>query len=222
MTPDFLKIIWDFLKKIPKDYYLPLGIVVLGIIVFGYGLIQFFLSQSIRENTNQPQIFTKSENSTSKNPSTISENLIFVDVEGAVLKPGVYKLPADARIKDALISSGGLNKSADVSWVYKNLNLALKLNDGAKIYIPKIGEIVSSVNNASIGQSVGLESSQMTSGLTNINSATSDQLDTLPGVGPVTADKIIKGRPYQSVNDLLDKKIVSQRVYDQIKALISL
>jgi len=58
-------------------------------------------------------------------------------------------------------------------------------------------------------------------GLININTASSEDLDSLPGVGPVTADKIINGRPYQTINDLIDRKILTNKVFSQIKDKIS-
>jgi len=68
------------------------------------------------------------------------DRTIFVDLEGAVEKPGLYELPAGARINDLLIRAGGLSARADRDWVERNLNLAQKLADGVKIYIPRRGE----------------------------------------------------------------------------------
>ena len=65
---------------------------------------------------------------------------LVADVAGAVIKPGVYELKAGARINEALIAAGGLGEAADREWVEKNLNLAAKVTDGQKIYIPSEGE----------------------------------------------------------------------------------
>jgi competence protein ComEA len=130
------------------------------------------------------------------------------------VKPGVYKLSQDARMQDAFISCGGLSSSADRNWVAKNINLAVKLTDGAKIYIPKLGEQTSSSSSYSSGVA-------LTSSLININSASEQELDSLSGVGPATATKIINSRPYGSINDLLDKKIVGSKVFQTIKDKIS-
>jgi competence protein ComEA len=137
-----------------------------------------------------------------------------VDIEGAVVIPGVYKLTQNSIIQDALVASGGLSAAADRDWVSKNINLAAKLSDGAKIYIPKIGEITTSSPQTSTTDT-------STSALVNINTASSDALDALPGVGPVTVDKIVNGRPYQNINELLDKKVVSSKVFSEIKDKIS-
>lgn len=181
-------------------YWLPIALAAFGMIFFVYGLISLIGSTSSKDEIRfehqelSPQI-TK----------------IQVDVEGAVSKPGVYKLGTGSIIQDALIASGGLSNEADREYVSKNINLASKLSDGAKIYIPKLGE---NAENLVSGSSVS-------TGLININTASEKELDTLPGIGSVTANKIISGRPYLSVNDLLDKKIVSSKVFTQIKEKIT-
>ena len=90
--------------------------------------------------------------------------------------------------------------------------------DGQKVYVPKIGESVSQSVGGSVGQIAGESVSQ----LVNINVASESELDKLPGIGPVTAQKIISSRPYSSLEDLLTKKVVSQSTYEKIKDLISL
>ena len=134
---------------------------------------------------------------------------IVVHVDGAVAKPGVYELDSGARVSDAVSASGGLSKDADTAKV----NLAAKVSDGQKIYIPKIGE-----QSAGGSQSVAGDS---TSALVNINTASESQLDTLPGIGPVTAQKIIASRPYSTPEELLSKKAVGQSVYGKIKDLVT-
>lgn len=181
-------------------YWLPIALASLGMIFFIYGLISLVGSASKKDEIKfvhqelSPQI-TK----------------IQVDVEGAVSNPGVYKLAIDSIIQDALIASGGLSKDADREYVSRNINLASKLSDGAKIYIPKLGENAENL----------VSGSSFSTGLININTASEKELDTLPGIGSVTANKIISGRPYLSINDLLDKSIVSSKVFTQIKEKIT-
>lgn len=190
-----------------KKYKLVIGIGIVGVILFVYGLISLFASS----NTS-PSKFSQ-DNSASKAQvfTTPEANTIKIDIEGAVAKPGVYKLDFDSIIQDGLVSAGGLSENADRDYVAKNINLAAKLTDGAKIYIPKIGE--------NISQTVlGAETKN---GLININTASEDSLDSLPGIGKVSADKIISGRPYTKVDDLLSKKIITSSVFNKIKDLIS-
>ena len=135
---------------------------------------------------------------------------IVVHVDGAVLKPGVYELSESARVSDAVSASGGLSDSADMTKV----NLAAKVSDGQKIYVPKIGE--SDVKGVGVG-----DAGSGSTGLININTASESQLDTLPGIGPVTAQKIIASRPYSTPEELLTKKAVGQSVYEKIKDLVT-
>jgi len=189
-----------------KRHWLPLVLGFAGLILLGYGLIGLLGSSSGSNDV----IFEKAQTSESASQS----GNILVDVEGAVVSPGVYNLPKDSRAKDALIASGGVSAQADRLWVSKNLNLALKISDGAKIYIPFEGEKTAG--------SAGASSTGVTGGGININSASEKQLDTLPGVGLVTAQKIIDNRPYQVLEDLVSKKVVSSKVFDNIKDKITL
>ncbi|OGG03733.1 hypothetical protein A2W14_05085 [Candidatus Gottesmanbacteria bacterium RBG_16_37_8] len=145
---------------------------------------------------------------------------IKVDVEGSVNKPGVYEFDEEERVSDAIESAGGLTEKADLTWMEKNLNKAAKLIDGGKIYIPAKGEsgIQSSVvSSQKSGNVIGV-----TTGLININSASQTELEILPGVGPVTAGKIIDGRPYGAIEELKTKKIVGNSLYDKIKEKLTI
>ena len=143
-----------------------------------------------------------------------------IDLEGGVESPGVYELDSDSRVSDALIAAGGLSADADRSWVSKNLNRAAKLTDGGKIYIPKVSEVASdsSLSNLSDLSHLGVNTSKTI----NINTASQAELEALSGVGPVTAAKIIAGRPYQTIEELKSKKIVGNSVFEKIKEQISL
>jgi len=139
-----------------------------------------------------------------------------VDVSGAVVSPGVYKLPADSRVNDALIAAGGvLNDKVNQEYLSKNVNLSQKVTDGLKIYIPFAAD-----NVAVLSQSVA--GSSATSGLISVNSASASELDTLAGVGPATITKIVEGRPYGSLEELVTKKALSQSVYEKIKDKLTL
>lgn len=182
---------------------MPLALVLASLIFFVYVLIGFFGSAS---KSNE----IKFVNDNQVAPKT--QNLISIDIEGAVVvAPGIYKLIQGSIIKDALVLMGGLASDADRDFVSKNINLAAKLTDGAKIYIPKNNESLSQVKGAST----------LVLDLININQATLESLDTLPSVGLVTAQKIIDNRPYATINEPLDKKVVSAKVFTQIKDRIT-
>ena len=155
-------------------------------------------------------------------PATASSNLtgseaeIVVDVSGAVAKPGVYKLDAGVRVGQAIEAAGGLSSDADHDWLAKSLNLAARLSDGAKIYIPRKGENIKSTTATTFGSGVVAATTTV-----NLNAATSAELEALPGIGPVTAGKIINGRPYSAIEELLTRKIVGKSVYEKIKDKVS-
>ena len=192
-----------------KKHWLPLSLGSLGMIFFTYGLIGLFVAN---KTSTDNIVFEASSEKNSVEAKTIA-----IDIEGAVVRPGLYKLPQDSRMQDALIVAGGLAASADRQFIFKNLNLATKLTDGAKIYIPFVGESV-------IGSGVLNTSSQVgtVGSLVNINSSSQSQLEVLPGIGPASALKIIAARPYSSIDELLKKKIVSSKVFDQIKDKITI
>ncbi len=186
-----------------------------GVIFLVIGLIQFLIPHN--SNTIEFQKGGLLEGST----LSAQPEKILVDVSGEVEKPGVYSLDSTARIQDALVAAGGLGPQADRSYVAKSINLASMLRDGVKIYVPKVGEIVSAPAVSNIGITTDTVAG-VNSGQVSINSGSESELVALPGIGPVTAGKIISGRPYRSIDELVGKKIVGQSVYRKIKDLISL
>lgn len=145
--------------------------------------------------------------------------LIMVHISGQVYSPGIIELFSGDRVIDAVNLAGGLTKDADLD----RINLAKKLVDEEKIYVPKIGEsdilaisdelnIVSSTQNP-------LQSDKI-----NINTCTKAELDTLPGVGEVTADKIIAYRstsPFKSIEELKNVSGIGDKKYEGMKDLIT-
>ncbi|PJE68804.1 hypothetical protein COU94_00335 [Candidatus Shapirobacteria bacterium CG10_big_fil_rev_8_21_14_0_10_38_8] len=156
---------------------------------------------------------------------TTTSQKIKADIEGAVIKPGVYELDSSSRVNDLLIMAGGLSAQADRDWVQMTLNLAQKVTDGTKIFIPDKKEVGSTSTSLSVNGKVeagnGTVNGQQTTTLININTASATELDTLWGVGPATAQKIIDNRPYQSIDDLVNKKVVNKSVFERIKGLIT-
>jgi len=143
----------------------------------------------------------------SSTPATIR-----VYVTGAVRNPGVYSLHAGDRVEDAVNAAGGATAEADLT----RTNLAARVNDGQQIYVVQKGETPPPLP-ATTGSSEP--------GKININTASLAELDTLPGIGQVTAQKIIdyrtKNGPFKSVQELKDQKIVTSSTYDKIKDLIT-
>lgn len=160
-----------------------------------------------------------------------------VEVTGAVASPGVYELTEGSRVVDAIEKAGGFTTDYDYTWVSKNLNLAQILDNEQKIFIPfaalgyelskdtcedrvfRVVEAENKTNESSSSSQVVAEPDSKGDKI-NVNEATSEELDTLPGVGSVYAQKIIAGRPYAGVEDFKEKSQLSDAVYEKIKDLI--
>ncbi len=143
-------------------------------------------------------------------PITIAEPEIFVDVTGAVNKPGVYTLTGKSRVIDAIKAAGDSAPGADLS----TINLARVLNDGEQIYVDST---VTSSNGVRVSKAVH-------SGPININRATASQLDALDGVGPVIAQRIVDYRKvngsFLSIDDLQKVSGIGAAKFAQIKAKV--
>lgn len=137
---------------------------------------------------------------------------IFVDIEGSVIHPGVYELVDGSRIKDVLVMSGGLAETADREFCEKNINMAELIKDGQKIYIPSI-----------VNTNTGHEYSEamLSSKKVSINTATVAELDTLWGIGESRATSIVKSRPYQKLEDLVAKGVLTQSLLDKNRDLLT-
>jgi competence protein ComEA len=140
---------------------------------------------------------------------------IVVHITGAVPRPGVYALPQGARVQDGISAAGGFLAEADKT----NINLAQALEDGEKLDIPYI-EGGSPVLATPFPQVVAT-----TTDLIDINTATTAELDTLPGIGPTTAQKIIDYRtangPFVSTEDIINVSGIGPASYERIKDLIT-
>lgn len=145
-------------------------------------------------------------------PITIAEPEIFVDVTGAVNRPGVYTLTGKSRVIDAIKAAGDSAPGADLS----TMNLARVLNDGEQIYVDSL------VVNG-LGQRV---SKKTPSGPININRATARQLDALDGIGPVIAARIVEYRKingsFLSVDDLQKVTGIGAAKFAQIKSKVKI
>lgn len=143
---------------------------------------------------------------------------ILVYVVGAVKSPGVYTLNEGSRVKDAIEIAGGPLSDADLLV----LNLAEKLQDEDKIYIPKQGE-VDEVTQGKSSQNIGLSSKD--DGKININTADISELEILPGIGPATAQKIIDYRNengrFKSIEEIKNVSGIGDKKFEQIKDKIT-
>ena len=156
----------------------------------------------------------------------LDEKNVVVEVSGAVHKPFVYTFVPSARFIDAIQRAGGLTDEADRAFVARNINYARILSDQEKIYIPTLIDTANGTieeNKRIIEYIQPNIFSSVTNEVkrTNINTASALQLDQLPGIGKVQAESIIKNKPYNSIEDLIDKGIVTKSTYEKMKDLIS-
>lgn len=195
-------------------------IIVASLIVVALGVYAFGAEKKPPEITEDSSTVESQETET---------GTIYVDIGGSVVRPMLAELPEGSRVEDAIQAAGGLAEDADLT----NINRAEFLEDGQKIYIPVVssgnvsvdlqgsGGTVSSGNASSGSQASGMDPA----GKVNINYADSSQLQTLDGVGPVTARKIIDYRessgPFKSIEDLKNVSGIGDKTFDKLKDKIS-
>lgn len=224
MLSGFFKSFTPLLKKL-KKYFLEIILLTVALIITIAALAVY--AKNNQENTNQ-------EISTNNQPEQILSGKIFVDVSGAVKKPNIYQIDFGARLKDVVDSAGGLSDEADTVFFNRNFNLARIVIDQEKIYIPSMVEINNGVfmeNPRTLDYTLPRQNPDVPAGTTegsqesvaiiNLNFATIEEFDQLPGIGQITANKIITNRPYSTIDELLTKKIVNKSVYEKIKGLIT-
>jgi competence protein ComEA len=157
--------------------------------------------------------------SSSTTVATTEATELVVDVEGAVLQPGVHRLASGARVTDAVAAAGGLGPTADGA----RLNLAAPLQDGQRVFVPAVGQDPPPVVGPTGAGDAGGDAAP--SGPVNLNTADADALDALPGVGPATAAAIIEHRKeiggYTSVDQLLDVRGIGDAKLEQLRPLVT-
>jgi len=189
---------------------------MLGILLLTIGVVYLVVFSS-----KDPQIEIVPSGEESKESSEV----LFVHIEGAVEKPGLYKLSSDSRVNDILVAAGGLSDQADRDWFTKNVNIAQKLSDGIKIYIPSIGELKTG-EVAGLGIVAGFETIGGLEDKVNLNSASVSQLDNLPGIGPATAQKIIDYRQnngfFSKIEELMKVPGIGEKTFEKLKEKITI
>ena len=184
-------------------------LVLLVIALFSAGITYY------RLNNQDIDIIDNEEELTDNTPNS----MITVYVSGEVNKPGLIQIDSNARVSDAITACGNFTPLAD-----KNaINLAQKLSDGTHIQVPTIknsANTTSSTNNSSNSPN------DKSNDLVNINTATKEELDTLPGVGPATAEKILNYRQehgnFQSIEDLKNVKGIGEAKFNKLQDKISI
>ena len=219
------EIILNLSKK--QKIFISIVIIIIFALVLIYVYQKFYeedseiiLSNNINDVTlNTNEIGTKEE----KN----DEEKVVVHVIGEVNNPGVVTLPEGSRIIDAINKAGGKTEEADLS----KINLAFIVEDGTQIYIPRINENLNQINLISDGAGIGviindsnLEENKVEVKV-NINTANKEKLETLPGIGETTAQKIIDYREtngkFKTIEDIKNVSGIGEAKYESLKDKIT-
>lgn len=199
-----------FKNKSFRKYWLE---VVLLTIALAVAIVSWFIFLSDDKRQKMQQQEVKKE--------TVENDIrsdIYFDVSGAVKNPGLYKASYGIRLEEAIRLAGGISENADKDFFIRNFNLAKVVSDQEKIYIPSILDL----NNGYFEENTRTLNYNNSSSKINLNEATIEELDVLPGVGKITAQKIIDQRPYGALEELVNKKIISKNSFEKIKNLVEI
>ncbi len=178
------------------------------------GLVVFYVIYTILkrpEPASPPLVITLQPRPTAE-PATPTPATLDVYVSGAVNKPDVYTLPLNSIVKDAIVAAGGATADADL----EQINLATHLADQMQIDVPHKGEVASPL---------GGSTPSATTAKININTASSEELDKLPGIGPAIAKAVIDYRtqngPFKQIEDINAVKGIGDALFEKIKDQIT-
>ncbi|MGO0041214.1 helix-hairpin-helix domain-containing protein [Streptococcus suis] len=165
------------------------------------------------QTSNSSELVEETSTEVSKEPSQL-----VVDVKGAVAKPGLYTLEADARVNDAVDAAGGLTSQADP----KSINLAQKLSDEAVVYVASKDENISVVASTTTSSAMSQEGNESK---VNLNTATEADLQTISGIGAKRATDIIAYREanggFKSVDDLNNVSGIGDKTMESIRPYVT-
>lgn len=181
-----------------------------GVVIDGAGAGEAIVSSSPGEVTGGVQ----------------DSELVVVEVAGAVAHPGVFRLPTGSRIADVIDAAGGYGPRVDTTRVGQELNLAARVQDGDRVHVASRDEVAATeaAGTTGGGDRGGSGSGGTDGGLVDLNLATADALDELPGIGPVTAAKILAAReeaPFTSVDDLRSRGILGEKTFERLRDLVA-
>lgn len=209
----------------PKSGSLPRSAVLSGglavVLAIGACVLAFGSSStggSVAVEGGLPLSGDRSSASQAVPPGASNGKALVVEIVGAVGRPGVFHLPPGARVGDLVAAAGGYGPRVDAERAAHDLNLAAPLHDGDQIRVPSRDD-ASRTTPGTSGRSAPAGT-----GPFDLNQATAAQLDGLPGIGPVTAAKIIASRddqPFSAVEDLRTRKLVGEKTFGQLKDLVT-
>lgn len=208
-------IIMNNIKEYIQRYIVYINLILLaigfiGLIVFGVEVYRNSQIEAI-ESVTEEDIYSQNSQELEKQ---------YIDIQGQIVKPGVYEITRGETFQNILVRSGGFTEKADLRYVQLCLNQAKKLVDEQKIYIPAIVEDY--VCGEDPTSNSYISNSKNDRNLISLNNASLEELMTLDGIGESTANKIIDARPYSSLEELLEVKGIGQSTYEKIQDNIKL
>lgn len=206
-----------------KEYKIIVICAVLGLALGAFFLLKPTSQTSVKETNLQAEVAAVSKDSSSEKEikkeekeESPKQDLITVDVKGAVKSPGIYDLPVGSRVHDAVQKAGGLTDEADS----KSLNLAQKVSDEALVYVPTKGEEAASQQAAS-----GTTPSTSKEKKVNLNKASLEELKQVKGLGGKRAQDIIDHREangkFKSVDELKKVSGIGAKTIEKLKDYVT-
>ena len=202
-----------------KEYKIIVICTGLGLLVGGFFLLKPAPHTPVKETNLQAEVTAVSKDSSTEKEvkeEPVEQDLITVDVKGAVKSPGIYDLPVGSRVNDAVQKAGGLTEQADS----KSLNLAQKVSDEALVYVPTKGEEAASQQTGS-----GTVSSTSKEKKVNLNKASLEELKQVKGLGGKRAQDIIDHREtngkFKSVDELKKVSGIGAKTIEKLKDYVT-
>ena len=209
----------ELIEKI-KEYKIIVICASLGLVLGGFFLLNPAMQTPAKESNLQTEVAAISKDSTdekedkNQKEEVVEQDLITVDVKGAVKSPGIYDLPVGSRVNDAVLKAGGLTENADS----KSLNLAQKISDEALVYVPTKEE---AANQESYSNATGNKESKKV----NLNKASLEELKQVKGLGAKRAQDIIDHREsngkFKSVDELKKVSGIGAKTIEKLKEYVT-
>ncbi len=201
------------LKETVNRFKTDYGSSIKKIAILGILVIVIFVAITVMNGSDGATIDDSADNKSTENTEITSPE-IYIDIGGEVANPMLAKLPEGSRVEDAIQAAGGLTEDADLS----NINRAEFLQDGQKVFVPALAD-TSQLVEAGAGSVTETANTKV-----NINTADSTQLQTLNGVGPATAQKIIDYRTsngrFSKIEDLKNVSGIGDKTFEKLKNYI--
>lgn len=217
----------DIMKYINKKQKIVL-IIIISIITLGVAYYTYIMKTNDEFNVEEQSLEVEKDTEEENNEVKEEKSKIIIHVSGAVVNEGIVELEEKARVADAIEMAGGITEDAYM----KDVNLATILEDGMKIYIPTKEEVEKQRENTndSVSKDTNLDiynngsNTRKKNNKVNINTATKEELDTLPGIGESTANKIINYRKengkFKTIEEIKEVSGIGDSKFEDIKDLI--